>query len=182
MAGEVLGYSRDVVRLGVDGENLAVLLHIGGAGLERVFHHLVFLDVAVLVVDDDNALLVKAPAHAAGLTHVVGHGLDYDGDAARTVALVGDGLVVVRAAAAERLVDGALDVVIGHVGRLGLGNDGGEAGVVGRVAASALFDRDYHLAGYLGKGLGALCVLCALGLLYIMPLGMSRHIVNPCIV
>ena len=67
-----------------------------------------------------------------GALAVVGQRLDDDGHAAGAVALVGDGLVVVGVAGAERLVDGALDVVVGHVGGLGLGDDGGEAGVVRR--------------------------------------------------
>ena len=197
MAREVLGDGGDVVGVGVDGVDLSVGLHVGGAGLERVLHHLVLVYIAVLVVDDDDALLIEAPAHAAGLTHVaavlvkgvthvargavavVGHGLDYDGDAARAVALVGHGLVVIRAAGAESLVYRALDVVVGHIRCLGLCDDRGETGVVGGVAAAALLDRDYHLAGNLGKGLSPLGVLRALGFLYVMPLGMSGQSCQP---
>ena len=104
---------------------------------------------------------------------VIAHGLDDYGDAAGAVALIGDGLVVIGIAAAERLFDGALYIVVGHVRGLGLGDDGGEAGVIRGVPASALLDGDYHLSGYLGEGLRALSVLSALGFLYVVPLGMS---------
>ena len=162
-----------------------------GAGLESVLHDLVLVQVAVLVVDDDDALAVEAPGHAAGGAHVavvlvegvahvgggavavIGHGLDDDGDAAGAVALVGDGLVIVRVAAAERLFDGALYIVVGHVRGLGLGDDCGKAGVVGGISAAALLDGDDHLSGDLGEGLRALGVLRALSLLYVVPLGMS---------
>ena len=51
---------------------------------------------------------------AAGAVAVVGQRLDDDGDAARAVALVADRLVVLGVAAGG-LLDGALDVVLGHV-------------------------------------------------------------------
>ena len=110
-----------------------------------------------------------------GALAVIGQRLDDDGDAAGAVALVGDGLVVVRVAGAERLVDGALDVVVGHIVRLGLGDDGGEAGVIRRVAAAALLDGDDDLLGDLGERRAALGVCRALGLLDIVPFGMSGH-------
>ena len=108
-----------------------------------------------------------------GALAVIGQRLDDDGDAAGAVALVGDGLVVVRVAGAERLVDGALDVVVGHIVRLGLGDDGGEAGVIRRVAAAALLDGDDDLLGDLGERRAALGVRRALGLLDIVPFGLS---------
>ena len=110
-----------------------------------------------------------------GTVAVVSHRLDDDGDAGRTVAFVSDGLVVIRVAGAERLVDRALDVVIRHVGGFRLGDDSCEAGIVIGVAAAALFDGHDHLAGDLRERLRALGVLRAFGFLYIMPLGMSGH-------
>ena len=50
-----------------------------------------------------------------GAVLVVGGGLDEDRHAARAVALVDDLLVLLGRAAADRLLDGALDVVGGHV-------------------------------------------------------------------
>ena len=191
VAREVFRNGGDVVRLGVDGEHVAIGLHVRGAGLQGILHDLILIEVAVLIIDDDNALAVKAPGDAAGRAHVavvlvesvphvggcavavIAHGLDDYGDTAGAVALIGDGLVVIGIAAAERLFDGALYIVVGHVRGLGLGYDGGEAGVIRGVPASALLDGDYHLSGYLGEGLRALSVLSALGFLYVVPLGMS---------
>ena len=111
-----------------------------------------------------------------GALAVVGQGLHNDGHAAGAVALVGDGLVVVGAAGAQGPVDGALDVVVGHVDGLGLGDDRGQTGVVVGVAgAAALFHGHDDLLGDLGEGGGALGVGRALGLLDIMPFGMSGH-------
>ena len=115
-------------------------------------------------------------AHLGGsAVAVIGHRLDDDGDTGRTVAFVSDGLVVIRVAGAERLVDRALDVVIRHVGGFRLGDDSSEAGIVIGVAAAALFDGHDHLTGDLRERLRALGVLRAFGFLYIMPLGMSGH-------
>ena len=78
-------------------------------------------------------------------------------------------------AGAQRLVDGPLDIIVGHIGRLGLGNDGGQTGVVGGITAAPGLDCYDHFTGNLGKNLGALGVGRTLGLLYIVPLGMSGH-------
>ncbi|CAN3958714.1 General stress protein 13, partial [Dysosmobacter welbionis] len=150
-------------------------LKVGGTGLQSVHHDGVLVQLALLVVNDDDALLVKGPADAAlgaqvavalvervadlrrGALAVVGQGLHNDGHAAGAVALVGDGLVVVGAAGAQGPVDGALDVVVGHVDGLGLGDDRGQAGVVVGVAgAAALFHGHDDLLGDLGEGGGAL--------------------------
>ena len=113
-------------------------------------------------------------AHLArGTVAVIGHGLNDDGDALRTVAFIGDFFIVLGIAGAERLVDRALDIVIGHVGRFRLGDHSRELGIAARIAAAALLDRNDHLACDLGKGLCALGVGRTLGLLYVVPLGMS---------
>ena len=110
-----------------------------------------------------------------GALAVVGQCLDDDGHAAGAVALVGDGLVVVGVARAERLIDGALDVVVGHVGSLRLGNDGCETGVIIGVARAALLNGNDDLLGDLSEGGAALGVSRTLRLLDIVPLGMSGH-------
>ena len=116
---------------------------------------------------------------ARGTVAVVGHGLDDDGDAAGTVALVGDGFVVVAAAGRRRFFQHALDVVVRHVRCLCLGDDGSKTGVIGRVChAAAFFDGNDHFLRNLGKGSGTLGVLCALRFLNVMPLGMSGHVVS----
>ena len=106
---------------------------------------------------------------------VVGHGLHDHGDALRAVAFISDLFIILRIAGAERLVDRALDIIIGHIGRFSLGDDRRELGIAARIAAAALLDRDDHLARDLGKGLSTLGVGSALGLLYVVPLGMSGH-------
>ena len=188
-----LGDGVEVVGLTGDLKDRAVGLEVGGAGVQGVHHHRLLVQVAVLVVDDNDALAVKTPTDAAAGAHVpavlvekvadlrggavavVGEGLHDNGHAAGAVALVDHVLEVVGVTGAQSLVDGALDVVIGHVGGLGLGDDGGQAGVVVGVAAAALLHRHDHLAGDLGEDLGALGVGSALGLLDIMPFGMSGH-------
>lgn len=74
---------------------------------------------------------------------------------------------------AERLVDGALDVVVGHVHRLGLGDYRGQAGVVVGVPGPTGLHRHDDLLGDLRKGGAALGIRSPLGLLNIMPFGMS---------
>ena len=99
-------------------------------------HDIVFLIVAIFVVDDQDALLVKGPGHAAvgaqvaaelvevvahgacGTVAVVGHGFHDDGNTAGAVAFVGDGFVVVATLAACSRLKGTRDVVVGHVGSL----------------------------------------------------------------
>ena len=56
---------------------------------------------------------------------------------------------------------------------IGSGNDGGQTGVVGRVAGAAGFDGHDDLPGDLGECRGAFGVRRALGFLGVMPLGMS---------
>jgi hypothetical protein len=92
----------------------------------------------------------------AGAVAVVGHGLDDDGRASGAVALVAD-LLVVLAVVARRLVDGALDVVLGHV----LGPGGQDRGAQARVhvgVGHAHLGRDGDFAGELGEQLRALRV------------------------
>ena len=50
-----------------------------------------------------------------------------------------------------------------------------QPGIVHRVAAAAFLHRHDHFPGDFGEGLSALRVRRALGFLYIMPFGMSRH-------
>ena len=68
------------------------------------------------------AVLGEDVAHVGGgPVAVVRENVDQDGDPARRVALVGDPLVGIGIGARARtLIDGALDVVVGHVGILGL--------------------------------------------------------------
>ena len=176
-----------------DLEHGAVSLHILGAGFQRVHHHSFLVQFLVLVVNDDDALAVKGPADAALRAHalaelieivahfrsgtlaVVGQRLHDNGYAAGTVSLVSNSFIVIGIAGAQRLVDGALDVVVGHIGRLGLGHHGGQTGVIIGVAAAALFYGHDDLFCDLGKRGAALGISRALGLLNIVPFGMSGH-------
>ena len=97
-----------------------------------------------------------------------------DGDSARTVALEDELLVGGALQLARALLDGALDVVGGHVHGLGLVHRGAQAGVRDGVTAADT-GRDRHLADDLGEDLPALGVERALLVLDGMPLGMSGH-------
>ena len=110
-----------------------------------------------------------------GTVAVVGHGLNDHGNAAGAIALIDGGLKVIRIAGAERLLDGALNVVVRHIGSLGLCNDCCKTGIVRGIAAAAFFHGNDHFTGDLGERLCALGVLRTFGFLYIMPLGMSGH-------
>ena len=101
-----------------------------------------------------------------GAVAVIGHGVHDDGDAGGAVAFVGNSFVVIGRAAAERLFNGALDVVVRHIG-------------VGSGVAAAFLNGNDHFTGDLGERLCALGVLGAFGFLYVMPLGMSGHAVIP---
>ena len=113
-----------------------------------------------------------------GAVTVVGHRFDDDGDTGRAIAFVGNGLVVIRVAGSERLIDRTLNIIVRHVGGLRLCNDSCEAGIVIGVAAAALFDGHDHLAGDLRERLRTLGILRAFCFLYVMPLGMSGHSYN----
>ena len=76
----------------------------------------------------------------------------------------------------RRLFQHALDVVVRHVGGLGLGDDGCKAGVIRGVGdAAAFLDGNDHFLGNFREGRRALGVLRALRFLNVMPLGMSGH-------
>src|SRR4029079_8143448 len=76
--------------------------------------------------------------------------------------------------AADRLVDGTLDIVLGHGFRLGRDDGGPQAGIVRRVGQAG-FGCDGDLAGELGKELGALLILLALAEHDVLELTMTGH-------
>ena len=195
LGGQGIGHGVEVVGVGVDGEHIVLGLKVVGSAVHGIHHHGILFQLPFGVVDDQHALLVKGPADAAGgtqvaaelvevMTHgtggpvpVVGHGLHNDGHAAGAVAFVGDGLIVVPTGTGS-LLQATLDVVVGHVGGLGLGDDGSQPGVVGGIGAAALLHRNDQLLGDLGEGSRALGILCALGFLNVMPFGMSGHCIS----
>ena len=97
-----------------------------------------------------------------------------DRHAARAVALEGDLFVVHAFQFAGAALDGALDVVLRHVLRLGGGHGRAQAGVAVRVAAT--------LGGYgdflkeTREYLAALCIQRALLVLDCGPFGMAGHV------
>ena len=113
-----------------------------------------------------------------GAVAVVGRALDKDGDAARAVALELEVLVGRALELARALLDGAGDVVRGHVRALGLVDCGPQAGVgVGIAPADAGGDR--HLTDDLGEELAPLGVEGALLVLDGVPFGVSGHGPSP---
>ena len=110
---------------------------------------------------------------AGGAVAVVGHGFHNDGDAAGAIAFIDDLFIVLGIAGTQGLVNGALDIIVGHIGSLSLGDNSGQLGVAAGITAAALLYRHDHLAGDLGEGLGTLGVCRTFGFLYVVPLGMS---------
>ena len=99
-----------------------------------------------------------------------------DGDARRAVALIDDRLVVGGVlAGTESLVDGGLDLVLGHGLSLGLSNGSGEAGVVLGQRVTAETGSNGDVAAQLGEEGGTLGVLRALTMLGCGPLRVSGH-------
>jgi hypothetical protein len=147
----------DVFGPGVDGVegDVVGILAVGGDGD----------DASILEVPRDGAGLAEVAARAGeDVAHlgddavaVVGRDLDEDRGAVRAVALVGDLGEIGAVAAAHRALDGALDVVGGHVVLFGLLDGEAEARVAGGVSAAGLGGDD-DLFRELREDLAALCV------------------------
>ena len=119
----------------------------------------------------------EGAAHVGGGTvAIVGQALDVDANAGRTVALVGYLLEVggIRTGT-EGLVDGDLNLVLGHGVALGLGDCRRKGGVVLGIGVAALLGCDGDDAAELGEHRGALGILRRLAMLGGCPLGMSGH-------
>ena len=107
------------------------------------------------------ALVKAARTFGGGAVAVVGQRLDDDRHAARPIALVAHFIVVLRIAAGG-LVDGALDIVLGHGLRLGVLHGEPETRVHVRVGAGRIFAATVISRASLGEHLGADRVLAAL--------------------
>ena len=94
---------------------------------------------------------------------VVGRGLHEVGDAERAEAFVDD-LLEVAGLGLGGFLDGALDVLLGHLLGLRFGDEGAEAGVAGHFGA-ALLDGDGDFLAQLGEGLGHVAPALQLALL-----------------
>ncbi len=112
-----------------------------------------------------------------GAVAVVRQCLTNDGDTGRTIALVSICFVVDIAGVAA--VEHALDVVVGDVVCLCLGNAVAQLGVVIRVGRAALFDCDCHFTADFRENRGLFCIIGALSLGDIIPFRMSRHLGVP---
>ena len=108
----------------------------------------------------------------AGL--VVGGGLHDEGDAAGAVALVGDFLVDDAGEFAGALLDGAVDVVGGHVGLAGLEDEGAKAGVAVGIAAAGL-GGEGEVAREAGENLAAAAIGDGFAAFDFGPLVMAGH-------
>ena len=189
-----ISHGVEVIGIGVDGEYIILCLEIIGTAVHSVHHDIVFLVFFLAVVDDQHALLIEAPGHAAAGTQIaaefvevvahvacgtvtaVGHGLHDNSNTAGAVAFVGDGFVIVAAAGTGSLLQAALNIVVWHVGSFCLGDNGGQAGVVGGIGNAAAFLNGYdELFCDLGECSGALSILRTFSFLNVMPLGMSGH-------
>ena len=75
---------------------------------------------------------------------VVGEHLDQQGAAARSIGFVGEFLVIDTLEVTGAFLDGAIDIVLGHVGAASLENGGAQARIALRIAAAhARSDRNF---------------------------------------
>ena len=158
------------------------------ARVEGVLRHGVLVEIG-RALDDDDALVVEHIGDAArraegaavfahdgahvarGAVVVVGERRDDDGSAAHAVTFVGELLVVTVAEVARGTLDGALDVVVGHIRRLCLGDDVGKLGVGGRIGVA--FCCDCKFSADLGEELAARGIRLTLLRLDIVPFAVS---------
>src|ERR1700761_1178565 len=104
---------------------------------------------------------------------IVGRGLDQQRDAARTVALEGDLFIERAGQLTGAALDGALDVVLRHVLRLGCEDRRAQPRITVRVAAPACRHADF--LDQAGEDLAALRVQRAFFVLDCGPFRMAGH-------
>ena len=90
---------------------------------------------------------------SSGAVAVVSEGFDDDGNAAGSVAFIGKRLIGLSVVFTGRLLDDALDVFIGNVVGLGLGNAVAQLGVGARVGAAAFTDGDIDVISVVSDSL-----------------------------
>ena len=108
-----------------------------------------------------------------GAVLVVGGHFNHDGNAAGAVAFIEGFGEIAASVFAGALADGALNLVLGQVHRLGCRDGRAQTGVADRVTAGLGGDDDF--LGSLGEYLAALGVLTPLAVLNIGPFAMTRH-------
>ena len=109
-----------------------------------------------------------------GTVAVIGQRFNDNGNAVGAVALIYHLFVAVLILAARSLLNAALNILVGHIGSLGLGDAVAQL-TVGIGIGAALFYRYRHLTGHLGEYLGLGRIGSALFAFDIIPFGMSRH-------
>src|SRR5487761_2651539 len=180
----------EVPRLAVDLQRIRIRLHVACAGVDGEERHLVRIDAGDRHGNDTSLLelpghrardrqlatrLGEDGAHLGGRpVAVVRGGLDEERDAAGTVALVDDLLVLLALAAPGRLLHGALDRVDGRVRGACLLDREAQPEVAVGVAAPGP-RRDGDLAPHLGEDGAALDVVDALVALDLGPFGVTGH-------
>ena len=160
-------------RIAGDLELVLDAFHVVGARLQGHFHQLLLVDGAGR--DEEQALVVEHPGHAAGAAQlavgkledladfagraiaVVGEHFAEDGHAAGAVALVDDFFEVGAFQFAGAAFDRPLDVLLGHADGLGV-VDGVAEPQVGVGIAAAVLGRDDDRLGQLAPELAALGV------------------------
>ena len=161
-----------------------------GAGVYRHERHLVRIDACLWHGDETTSL--ELPRDRPGASQlaarlgedrsdlgrssvaIVRLGLDEDGHAAWSVALVDDLLELLGLASTRRLVDRSLDVVRGHVDRARLLDCEAESKVGVRIPAAGAC-RHGNFPCDLGEQRAALGVVGALLALDLGPLGVTGH-------
>src|SRR5690606_17271488 len=110
-----------------------------------------------------------------GARAVVSHAVDEDSGSAGAIAFIADLFKVVAVGTASATLNGALDVVLGHIGRGGLVPGHAQARVGVRVGAAGT--RRYgDLTDDFGPELPAFGVLTPFAVLDICPFTVSGHI------
>ena len=111
---------------------------------------------------------------ARGTVAVIGEAFHDDGNACGAVAFVGDAFICVGVALACGFLNDALNVVVRHIVRLSLRNQGCQLGVGSGVAA-AFLNGNSDLATDLGENLGTGAIGLFFLALNVIPFAMSGH-------
>ena len=121
------------------------------------------------------AVLGKRMAYFGdGTRLIVSQTIDHDRRSTNAVAFVADLDVIDAFQLTRALLDRIVDLVLGHIDRLGLVYGHAQAWIEARIAAAHL-GRHGDFLGYLGEGRAALLILAAFAMLNIGPFGMSGH-------
>ena len=184
-----LSYGFEGTGFGDDFPSVAFVVEIFTAGFEDDVHQLLFVGRGF--GNGDDALLRKHEADGVGLAEVaatlcegvanfadravavVGGAVHDDGNAAGPVAFEGDFFVGGAGELTGAALDGALDVVVGHV--LGLGGSDGAAQARIAVGITARLGGDADFLDELRENLAALGVERTLFVLDCRPFGMAGH-------